>query len=102
MFVRPPKCFRSKSFPPHPAKSPQPYYHKACRAWALVVGEVLRMFERAVVFQVRCNAGCAEGVIADPGLDTGVGRAPLNHPVGVLLPHRIAREFAGLAGRRAE
>jgi hypothetical protein len=60
------------------------------------------MFECTVVLELGGNAGRAESVIADPGLDAGVGRTPLNHPVSILLPHRIAREFAGLAGRRAE
>ena len=60
----------------------------------------MAMFERALVFQVGGDAGRAEGVIADAGLDAGVSRAALNHAVGVLLPHGVARKFAGLAGRR--
>jgi hypothetical protein len=35
-------------------------------------------------------------------LMAGDGRAALDHAVGVLLPHRIAGECAGLPGRRAE
>jgi hypothetical protein len=47
---------------------------------------LLRMFEGAVVLEVGGDAGGAKGVIADPGLDAGVCRAPLSHSVGVLLP----------------
>jgi hypothetical protein len=36
------------------------------------------------------------------GLDVGRRGAALNHAVGVLLPHGVAGERAGLAGRRAE
>ena len=43
-------------------------------------------------------------VVPDPGLDAGVGRPALNHPVGVLLPHGVAGQRAGqragLASRR--
>jgi hypothetical protein len=46
-----------------------------------------------VVFQVGSDASRAGSVIADSGLDAGVGRAPLNHAVGVLLPHGVACEL---------
>ena len=36
------------------------------------------------------------------GLDAGGLGAPLDHPVGVLLPHGVAGERAGLAGGRPE
>ena len=65
-----------------------------------MIGDVLRGLKRALVFQIRRDAGGAEGVIADPGLDAGIGRAALNHPVGVLLPHRVADQFTGFADRR--
>ena len=42
-------------------------------------------------------AGSTEVMVPDPDLDTGGGRAALNHPVGVLLPHRLAPQGAGFA-----
>src|ERR1017187_1385693 len=60
----------------------------------------LGVFELSVVLQVGGDAGGAESVIADPGLDTGDTGAALNHPVGVLLPHRLL--LTGLAARRSK
>ena len=48
---------------------------KLRRPGRLMVGDVLRGFERALVLQVGGDACCAEGVVSDPGLDAGVGRA---------------------------
>lgn len=59
------------------------------------------MFQRTVVFQISGDAGRAESVIADPGLDADIRRVALNHPIGVLLRHRVAGERAGLACRRS-
>ena len=56
-------------------------------------GEVLGMFERAFVLEIGGDAGRAEDVITDPGLDTGVGRAPLNYAVSILLPRGVSREL---------
>jgi hypothetical protein len=67
-----------------------------------VVGDLLRGLQRAVVLEIGGDAGGAEGVIADAGLDAGGLGAPLYHAVGVLLPHGVAGQCAGLAGRRAE
>ena len=67
-----------------------------------MVGDVLRGFQRALVLQVRGDAGRPEGVVPDPGLDAGAARPPLDHPVGVLLPHGLAGERSGLACRRLE
>jgi len=53
-----------------------------------MIGDVLRGLKRAFVFEICGDAGGAESVIANPGLDAGAGRAALNHPVGVLLPTR--------------
>ena len=50
---------------------------KLRRPGRLMVGDVLRGFERALVLQVGGDACCAEGVVSDPGLDAGVGRAAL-------------------------
>jgi hypothetical protein len=58
------------------------------RARRLVVGDVLRGFKRAVVLQVRGDAGRPEGTVPDPGLDASAARPPLDHAVGVLLPLR--------------
>ncbi len=41
-------------------------------------------------------------MVSDPRLDAGAAHPPLDHPIGVLLPHFLARELAGLAGRRQE
>ena len=46
------------------------------RARRLVVGDVLRGFKRALVLQVRGDAGRPEGVVPDPRLDAGAARAP--------------------------
>lgn len=73
---------------------------KLGRPRALVVGDVLRGFQRAAVLQVRGDAGSAKRVVSDPRLDAGVGRPALDHPVGVLLPHRLL--LAGLAAGRAK
>ena len=50
------------------------------------------------------GGGCGRAVLEglNLGLDAGVGRAALNHPVGVLLPHGVSGERARLAGRSAE
>jgi hypothetical protein len=67
-----------------------------------MIGDVLRGLKRAFVFEVSRDAGRAEGVIADLGLDAGVGCAALNHAVGILLVHGITRERASLPDGRAE
>ena len=67
-----------------------------------MVGDVLRGFKRTVVLQVRGDAGRPEGMVPDPGLDVSAARPPLDHAVGVLLPHGAAGERVGLAGRRLE
>src|SRR5271169_505395 len=55
---------------------------KLRRPRRLVVGDVLRRFEGALVLQVRGDAGRAESVVSDPSLDAGVGRAALNPSCG--------------------
>jgi hypothetical protein len=37
------------------------------------------IFERAAIFQIRRDAGCPEGVIANERLDAGVARSPADH-----------------------
>ena len=44
------------------------------RARRLVVGDVLRGFERALVLQVPGDAGRPEGMVPDPRLDAGAAR----------------------------
>ena len=65
-----------------------------------MVGDVLRGFKRALVLQVRGDAGRPEGMVPDPRLNASAARPPLDHAVGVLLPHGLAGERAGLADRR--
>ena len=65
-----------------------------------MVGDRLRVLQQALVFQVGGDPGRAKGMIADPGLDAGGGGAALDHPVGILLPHRL--RVAGLAPGGAE
>ena len=67
-------------------------------AGRLVVGDVLRRFQGAVVLEVGGNAGGPEGVVADEGLDAGGFGAPLNHAVGVLLPQGLGGELSSAAG----
>ena len=73
--------FKSKSSPPHRVKSPHPADHKALSCGGSQ-GYLLLSLERVVVLQICRDAGRAEGVIADAGLDAGVGRAALNHAIG--------------------
>jgi hypothetical protein len=67
-----------------------------------VIGDVLRGFERAFVFELGRDAGSSESVVADPCLDAGDRRAALNHGVGVLLPHFVLSQLTSLASRRGE
>lgn len=67
-----------------------------------MIGDVLRGLGRVLVFEIGGDAGGAKGMVADPRLDAGVPGAALNHPIGVLLPHGVFGERAGLASRYAE
>ena len=67
-----------------------------------MIGDLLRGPERALVLEVGGDAGGAEGVMADPGLDAGVPGAALNHAIGVLLLYGVAGKRTSLAGRRAK
>jgi hypothetical protein len=75
---------------------------KLCGARRGVVSHGLSVFELAAVLEIGGDARCAEGVIADLSFDAGRSGAALDHAVGVLLPHGVVGERAGLAGRRAE
>ncbi len=59
-----------------------------------MIGDVLCSFKRSFIFEIGGDAGRAGSVIADFGLDAGVGRAALNHGIGVLQPHFVLGEFA--------
>ncbi len=67
-----------------------------------VGGHRLRVFQRAVALKVIGDSGCAHRMIADARFDACVSRAPLNHPVAVLLCHAVwpAGETSGRAKQR--
>src|SRR5229473_2300977 len=64
-----------------------------------VVGERPGVLKSALVLEIGGDAGRAEGVIADLGLDAR-RRPALDHPVYVLSPHSL--RLAGLAAGGAE
>jgi hypothetical protein len=51
-----------------------------------------------LVLQVGGDPRRPKRVIADPGLDAGSCRPTLDHPVGVLLPHRVRRACLAACG----
>ena len=53
------------------------------RPRAHVICDVLRGFRRALVFQIRDEAGRAEGTVPDPRLDASAACPPLGHAVHV-------------------
>ena len=59
-------------------------------------------FEHAAVLQVCCDAGCPEGVVADPRANPRRHGAAAHHRVGVGLRQRSCAELAGAASDRAE
>jgi hypothetical protein len=65
-----------------------------------VVGDVLRGFERALVLQVRGDAGRPEGMVSDPRLDAGAARPPLDHPVGACCHMALPVSVPVLLGRQ--
>ena len=67
-----------------------------------MVGDLLRNFQLAAVFQIRRNAGRAEGMIADAGFDAGRFCAAADDAVGVLLEEGIGCQLAGFAAGTAE
>ncbi len=54
-----------------------------------VIGHLLRVLKRPAVGQVIGDAGSAKRVIADLGRDAGLPGPPLDHPVGIRLPHAL-------------
>jgi hypothetical protein len=60
------------------------------------------VFERAAVFQIGRDAGCAKRVIADLGRDVGTGGTPADHGVGILLGQGRPGELPGRAADGAE
>src|SRR5690349_16146847 len=58
------------------------------RARTLMRSHRLRVFERAAGLEIGRNAGRAEGMTADLGLEAGIDRAPADHAPGVDPVHR--------------
>ncbi len=54
-----------------------------------------RCLELAPVLQVGGDAGGAEGVVVDPGLDAGLAGAPAHHVPGILRGQGTAAQSAG-------
>jgi len=63
-----------------------------------VVSDLLRDLEFTAVLQIGRDAGCAEGMTANPRLDAGRFGAPADDAVGVLLEEGIGRFSLALAG----
>jgi len=59
------------------------------RARALVRRHDLGVFERAADLEIRGDAGCTEYVAAELDPETGFGRAPADHAIGVDTVHRL-------------
>jgi hypothetical protein len=64
--------------------------------------DLLGNLQTAAILEVRGNPRRSEGVISDLRMDAGSLRPPADHPVGIGLPHRPARERIGFPDRRAE
>jgi hypothetical protein len=60
------------------------------RAGALMRRHLLGVFEQPAIEQIDGNAGCPEGVTAEPGDDPGLQGATYDHPPGVLAGHALA------------
>jgi len=67
-----------------------------------MVGHLLRDLQPTAILQIRRYPRRPKAVVADLRSDAGGLRATLDHSIGVLLPHGLAGERAGLAGRRLE
>jgi len=67
-----------------------------------VVGDVLGHLERSAVFEVGGDAGGAEGVVADQGLDAGLSGPSADHAEDVLLVHGGVVQLARASSRGAE
>jgi hypothetical protein len=67
-----------------------------------VVGDLLRHFELATVFQIGGDTSRSEAMIADPRFDPGRFRPQANDAVSVLLEEGIGCQLAGLAAGGAE
>src|SRR5216683_4871033 len=93
------QILRSKSSLPRPAKSHPDAGRRAWSSWAIRDWRCAARFRACLCFQICGDPGRAEGVVADPRLDAGGRGATLNHPVGILLPHGVWGELAGLACR---
>jgi hypothetical protein len=67
-----------------------------------MVSDLLRHLQFTAVLQIRRDAGCAEGMIANPCFDAGSFRPPADDAMGVLLEEGIGGKLAGLAAGGAE
>ncbi len=56
-------------------------------------GHLLGDLQPSTVPEIRGNAGGAEGMTADLGLDPSVGSSPANHPPYIRLEQRIASQL---------
>jgi hypothetical protein len=64
-----------------------------------MVGDLLRLFQRAFVLHIGGDPGGAEDMVADLGLNAGVLGPALDHAVSILLPEAIRRQRFRLAAR---
>src|SRR5712664_1907864 len=72
------------------------------RVRAFVCGHALRIFERAASVHVGRDPGSPERMAVDAYLEAHVGRAALNHAVGVDAVNSMVGEPASAANCRAE
>src|ERR1700730_9976362 len=68
----------------------------------LVRGHRLRVFERAAGFEIGGDAGRTEHMAAEIDLEPGFGHSQADHLIGIDAVHRVFRQPARLADRRAE
>src|SRR5438874_42375 len=76
---------------------------KLGRAWALMGGHFLRVFERAAIGEISGNSGGAKCVATDFRRDAGSLGAPADHAPGVRLVHgAIGQRIGFVTARGAE
>src|SRR4051794_12365081 len=75
---------------------------KLGRARVFMRGHGLGIFERATGLEIGSDPGRAEYVAAELLLESGLGGAAADHPVGIDAVHRLAGQRAGSAPRGAE
>src|SRR5262249_3465291 len=60
------------------------------------------LFQRAAVFQIGCDAGCPECVIADPRFDASSSGPPADHRISVCLGEGSSGQQPRIATNGAE